>query len=927
VADKQPSRETVLPKGDSRLNEFLRRAAPIITAERGLNPSSRLKLQALATDLNLPPSLFELALDYFVESGATATDRLTRYEKAFCEQFEAELEKSNQKILSKQIEAAAMAIATTKYQIQEPRARQLIHNVARQCGWQRVTLKEAEQFVGTLVVEQIGSATSLNEAIRQRLLRAAEAWGVSAQIVDQFVHQTLLENNRRQFHKSPVPGIVLGCLLVLVAAGLLTIGNYLAGNASPPDPTASAENSGPVREPEIRTHPSWNNFESEQMLQFRERIPQLAERWDGFITDDPQPRFEFLCQHFDESVEGLAGNPPEPNTAAVDFQVLALLAEPISNYQLKLLDHWTAACDVPALLHEIHHPRQIQLSLLALKFNYRLANELRQRLDSGERHSKPNAIARFARILEERIRSLTGVPSTLAYRQFSVDARAALLRRWWASVGNTAFEQPNLSIRFIDPLVTHSRDLIDADSIEAMQQAILVTLIENHPRDFPQLRTFAQSVLATAKDPFIQDLARVLAQQPASPRNEWLATQLMPRLDAEDWSKSDAKPLALLQEQFGTTTSQSATETLTDKFQSWLAEDPVLQSILDNSAAGQQPQQIADVAARATMAFALCLSQWDPFEQLRENSPTLPMLADNFYQSLGLTRFGTISGPPRQVNRLRLQELLQVIGESGADPTGRREAFSNLPSVADRIPDLTQNEAQLVMEYCLTIDDDDGLIEMRTVLPRLAHWRSIWLILADEMENERRSLDRLRLLASLIANIDIPGDGEITDRQRLRLALLDRILQSQAYSVAKSSTPSAALWDRLPDALLNEYEHRRELLNDETSAVTLAESIAALQRRLGRQLKTINPPAKGLANTPDFISVWRTTHQLRDNLRTLTQFLARKFPTVKRELQNQLEVFEQKFRTTPELAKRLWLCESTFLKQCLLVCQSPIATR
>ena len=47
---------------DSRLREFLRRAAPILAAERGWNERSQLKIKALAEDLKLPEKLYQIGI-------------------------------------------------------------------------------------------------------------------------------------------------------------------------------------------------------------------------------------------------------------------------------------------------------------------------------------------------------------------------------------------------------------------------------------------------------------------------------------------------------------------------------------------------------------------------------------------------------------------------------------------------------------------------------------------------------------------------------------------------------------------------------------------------------------------------------------------------------------------------------------------------
>ena len=51
------------PRRDSRLNEFLRCASPILASERGWNERSQLKIKSLADDLNLPEDLYAIGVE------------------------------------------------------------------------------------------------------------------------------------------------------------------------------------------------------------------------------------------------------------------------------------------------------------------------------------------------------------------------------------------------------------------------------------------------------------------------------------------------------------------------------------------------------------------------------------------------------------------------------------------------------------------------------------------------------------------------------------------------------------------------------------------------------------------------------------------------------------------------------------------------
>ena len=57
-----PKKSDKQSKRDARLKTFLRRAGPVIAAERGLTSTARIKLQTIAAEMRLPGELLEEAL-------------------------------------------------------------------------------------------------------------------------------------------------------------------------------------------------------------------------------------------------------------------------------------------------------------------------------------------------------------------------------------------------------------------------------------------------------------------------------------------------------------------------------------------------------------------------------------------------------------------------------------------------------------------------------------------------------------------------------------------------------------------------------------------------------------------------------------------------------------------------------------------------
>ena len=123
----KPSEEN--PGRDSRLENFLRKAAPILAAERGLNERSRVKLRSLSEEMKMPDELFDSAIKELKKKIKTVQP-LTRQEQGFVKFLKHQFGEMKRQILSIRMESKAVKIGETKFQISEKRSRELVREVA-----------------------------------------------------------------------------------------------------------------------------------------------------------------------------------------------------------------------------------------------------------------------------------------------------------------------------------------------------------------------------------------------------------------------------------------------------------------------------------------------------------------------------------------------------------------------------------------------------------------------------------------------------------------------------------------------------------------------------------------------------------------------------------------------------------------------------
>ncbi|MDG1873964.1 MAG: hypothetical protein P8J27_08635, partial [Mariniblastus sp.] len=122
----------------------------MIATEKGLNSSSRVKLESLAEHLKLPQELFEEGLALL----QTSNDNLSHYETAFVKFLDKELSKTSGGLISLGTEKEAIELAARKYQINSTRAEQLIELSTRANKITRLSPKEAETFAEQLIVDR-----------------------------------------------------------------------------------------------------------------------------------------------------------------------------------------------------------------------------------------------------------------------------------------------------------------------------------------------------------------------------------------------------------------------------------------------------------------------------------------------------------------------------------------------------------------------------------------------------------------------------------------------------------------------------------------------------------------------------------------------------------------------------------------------------
>lgn len=211
---------------DPRIKAFLNRAAAIVAASQGLSSECLQQLELLARQLRLEPEEWQNSLDELRNQSAGDTP-LNRYEQAFQQLAGSRLKRSAGRILSLGREAALLELASTRYQIGQVRAHQLLESVCQAYDIRRISRTDAEASFQQLARELIGDVRVAPPAVVSQLIDAGRGWGLGESqvraIVAQFVRQNVQRRNRRlrQLLKTAVVMIVVAASLAGLARWVL----------------------------------------------------------------------------------------------------------------------------------------------------------------------------------------------------------------------------------------------------------------------------------------------------------------------------------------------------------------------------------------------------------------------------------------------------------------------------------------------------------------------------------------------------------------------------------------------------------------------------------------------------------------------------------------------------------------------------------
>jgi hypothetical protein len=768
---------------DSRMKSFLLRARTILAAERGMNEKSRIKLRALAEDLQLPQVLFESAISQLQEGTAALDGELTRYEKQFVKWLEKHLEPLAGHVLTPAHEEKAIQRGTREFQIAEDRARDLVRQAAILAGVGRVSRLDATGHVALLVDEAIGYETTANSTVRQRLVEMALSWGVEPAQTAALINNRLEANRQAAKPVRPAWMIVVAAVASIAVVVLLilfflkqtarTTGerggtDAKTSPAAPKDTSADApaEWSEPLRK-------AWK----ELLAQDRE----LAVPRSLVVSGNPDEHRDAVRQMVDFSLTGPDGR----RRAFSSFLELWFRENPAIKRCLleELVDRLT--------------PSAPELTVRSSEQAFRAIEQLELLQSASNTGAVMSALE-------------SGLPASFADQgEISIaHVRAELVRKIWGQLDGLIVRYPDEAARKFGPLLELTRSQSPDAGRLAWNSGL--KLFRSEGEHWQLIRDSWQSTFSKMTPDQIFQAYDSLTQMEDVDRRGWL----LPLLAAKAGIQGEGLTLAAMET--GLRSSLGLTESLASPAARRLELLMSLPDFAASKSAGpaeNDPQAIANTAWLSTSAFLLWRATVanDPkllelFDELVASGPQSlsdPERNGKDWQSLPV--YGkTLRRPSPPDIEARRDVFENLAPEKKTSPEGRASAIERLAEISGLFADLTPEQSSLLADVLLNARETPEVVAVEQYGERFAHWPTLAMAVAERLLIDPVSLDQALTVTHLLTGKRFylsPAKPEDWKRDLYR-EFLQRIADGLQYTAEQQGVDTRYRWDGLSRYLM-----------------------------------------------------------------------------------------------------------------------------
>ena len=786
---------------DPRLKSFLRKAAAIISAEKGLNAESRLKLQTLAKHVKLPQPLFEEALAR-LQHGIDASLSLTRYEKAFIKFLDTEFEKITGDIISPRVENEAIGLAKRKYDISSLRAEKLIAARAKAAGMSLISRLEAETFADQLIAERIGEQTVIAEELTSQIHKIGKKWGLESSEIERIVNRVISQNKAEQ--KRPIRQF----LAILVVVTLITIAlfgsafavgwfpqNWIWKNKNYKD--KSPENPIAIDTIESSRFPVSVATKLEELQRSRNQLGQTIEQ----ITDED---LSLRRAGYQELVQTACLDQGSDRQLRLTLACELYYADPDEE----------SAMEIVATIEDFLEILPGQLpSVQDLKDIFQV-NDLIGMLILYRPDFKNDTATRKA-VIEQLIESFVFIPlesfdSLKVYRQLS---EVAIATDQWNRVIQSAWNSPVQAAVLLQPLYELTQPKLNPQEIDGFRDDALLAIIESDASRWRVLQEQIRHSVESCDDAKLIAWVAVFRNCTDGRLRDLLAEAILPRIDIRPASRS-REDIAIAIANFELQNRNRALLPLIirnerlEKLHATLLKDDSI-----NRETGVTADRIAKLAQATNKEWAFCAaienathideSTFAEFDRLI--ATPLPRLRELVMLPID-RRNANRTGPASATasDRRRMNNALNRLRDQEPALSGARSlALKQIKQVAHRFERISYSDAETLSRYLLSDLAVEELLNVEKLIESFAHWPNLALAMADQIVDSNVKADQVLTLLRLLLNWEI----ELEDSADWKRDLQIRIIAAVSVDVDNQANQD-------PDNIKNNWIRLKIYLSD-----------------------------------------------------------------------------------------------------------------
>ncbi len=835
----------------NRIDEFLRRAAPVLAAERGINARSQVKLRALARDLDLADEDFEAAISSLQRAPSAATASDTSQMADYRRSLSVQIERLPRGILTPALEANAIAVGEKHYALQAEQAEKILREVVAEKKVQRITRAEAEKFVANAIATKTRGAAFVDEHTAAQVHTLGQQWGLTRPQVEHLIKQHTSGNFRQQLHERKIvkwaigAGAAIGVVLLVFLVWLMF---FRPAPVADPSTDAVATDGGavvpPVAEESVLPPAEWWD-DRLSLAQTRARLADTGatKLYNGMASPDPEKRIAAYQQ-----LIAAAGKATGDDAKLGQYQVIisgCYALDPDEKAATALREALTGSIPVRTALN--NNDRRLPSSVNVYATGYWAA---RTAMVALQRESLDPARATQ---LQTALEQATG--ATFVYE--SLDAAtadrvlASLTGAMYRTLAGKAAGNP-AAAKHHQELVKQSAGLIPEKDRAALEAEFLATVLLQPEVNWQAYETALVSAATSPDDlTVLKMLDLYLGVKNPSLQDE-LADLLMTRAGAVPTSLKPVDVAAAVRRRISGVTGSAP---LSGNGR-WTQLRPLAADAL--ATRGDYPktpvammQQIIRTTHAATLAMAV--AQQEPgfavFDEVfAAGAPSLTGAAEAAKPAFDPSTFETTPkvGPTasnmedlsKAIDDLALYEDLPVLM--------RINRLKILGKIAGRLRDLTPLQARRLVRYVFGARRPDEHEKIVKALPEVARWPQVRLAMADAVMAADISDTQLGEVVAAATRRRSPGGSGRAFRQQLRVQLMRSVLSGITTSPrTPDTTPGDKVYDEGPRRILESYRKRAELAgynSDDADALgSVAEVLKTLVLQQSKTLAAATP--------------------------------------------------------------------------------------